>query len=90
MGTLTYSEDQKAPSQLWCSPGLVLEKNPRTMADCCKSHFEWRRVPWRCGRSSSWEVGNQDLIFLGGVRYSAVMRDPQGGGGGGDSGEGPV
>jgi hypothetical protein len=69
--------DQKAPLQLWCCPGLVLEKNPRRRADRTKSHSEWRAVPWRCVKSSSWEVGDQAWVHLGGVIYTTEIRDPQ-------------
>jgi hypothetical protein len=88
--TNVLTEDQKAPLQLWCSPGLVLEKNPRKTGDWTKSHSEWRGVSLRGGKSSTWEVEDQYWIQLGGVRHSNVIRDPQGHGGGGGSGKGPV
>jgi hypothetical protein len=35
----------------------------------------WRGVTWRYRRSSCWQVGYQDWIQLGEVRYSTEIRD---------------
>jgi hypothetical protein len=61
-----YSEGIRRSHCNFGAVWFVLEKNPMRMADWTKSHSEWRRVPWRRGRSSNWEVGEQDLMQLGG------------------------